>query len=51
MPGEDGDPFESKASDWARLKDGRLVAVDYSTPVHLTKSELDELIRAATSPD
>ena len=51
MPGEDGDPFESKASDWGRLKDGRLVAVDYSTPAHLTKAELDELIRAATWPD
>jgi len=51
MPGEDGDPFEYKASDWGRLKDGRLVALDYSTPAHLTKAELDEMIRAAASPD
>jgi hypothetical protein len=50
MPGEDGDPFESKASDWGRLKDGRLVALDYSTPAHLTKEEHDELVRAATLP-
>jgi hypothetical protein len=51
MPGEDGDPFEPKASDWGRLKDGRLVAVDYSTPAHLTKAELDELKQAAARPD
>jgi hypothetical protein len=50
MPGEDGDPFESKASDWGRLNDGRLVALDYSTPAHLTKEEYDELVRAATWP-
>ena len=50
-PGEDGEPFEYKASDWGRLNDGRLVALDYSTPAHLTKEELDELIRAATWPD
>jgi hypothetical protein len=31
MPGEDGQPFEFKASDWGRLN-GRLVALDYSTP-------------------
>jgi hypothetical protein len=51
MPGEDGEPFEYKASDWGRLNDGRLVAVDYSTPAHLTKAELAELIRAAAWPD
>jgi hypothetical protein len=50
MPGEDGDPFESKISDWGRLKDGRLVAVDYSTPAHLTQAELEELSRAAAGP-
>jgi len=50
-PGEDGEPFEYKASDWGRLKDGRLVALDYSTPVHLKKEDLDELTRAATWPD
>jgi hypothetical protein len=48
---EDGEPFEYKASDWGRLKDGSLVALDYSTPAHLTKDELDELIRKATWPD
>jgi hypothetical protein len=26
-------PFEHKASDWGRLRDGRLVALDYSTGV------------------
>jgi hypothetical protein len=31
LPGEDGCPFEPKASDWA-LYDGRRVALDYSTP-------------------
>jgi hypothetical protein len=50
MPGEDGEPFEYKASDWGRL-DGRLVAVDYSTPAHLTNAELDELKRAAAGPN
>ena len=49
-PGEDDAPFEYKASDWGRLKDGRLVALDYSTPAHLTKEELDEMMRAATWP-
>jgi hypothetical protein len=48
MPGEDGDPFECKASDWGRLNDGRLVALDYSTPAHLTKEEMDELVRATS---
>jgi hypothetical protein len=32
IPGEDTEPFEHKASDWGRLTDGRLVALDYSTP-------------------
>jgi hypothetical protein len=31
MPGEDGEPFEYKASDWGWIE-GRLVALDYSTP-------------------
>jgi hypothetical protein len=48
--GDSRDPFESKASDWGRLNDGRLVALDYSTPAHLTKEEYDELVRAATWP-
>jgi hypothetical protein len=32
MPGEDGHPFEPKASDWGRIN-GRLGALDYSTPL------------------
>ena len=28
----DPDPFEPKASDWGRLDDGRLVALDYPDP-------------------
>jgi hypothetical protein len=46
MPGEDGDPFESKASDWGQIN-GRLVALDYSTPAHDTAEEKAELGRAA----
>src|SRR5216684_880031 len=30
-PDDEGHPFEYKASDWGRLPDGRLVALDYST--------------------
>jgi hypothetical protein len=47
MPGEDGDPFEYKASDWGWYR-GCLVALDYSTPAHDTKEELAAMIRAAT---
>jgi len=46
-PDEDGAPFEYKASDWWRRKDGRLVALDYSTPADLTEEEIDELMRTA----
>jgi hypothetical protein len=46
MPGEDGQPFEFKASDWGRVN-GRLVALDYSTPAHGTPEELAELRGAA----
>jgi hypothetical protein len=42
IPGEDGQPFEFKASDWGRLN-GRLVALDYSTPAHDTLEEIAEL--------
>ena len=45
-PGEDSDPFEPKASDWGRIN-GRLVAVDYSTPAHDTAEDLAEMRRAA----
>ncbi|MER2267170.1 hypothetical protein [Methylobacterium oxalidis] len=31
VPGGEGEPFEYKASDWGML-DGRLVALDYSSP-------------------
>jgi len=34
VPPDDDCPFEPKASDWGRLSDGRLVALDYSTPAH-----------------
>jgi hypothetical protein len=34
VPPDDECPFEPKASDWGRLSDGRLVALDYSTPAH-----------------
>jgi hypothetical protein len=32
VPPDDECPFEFKASDWGRLPDGRLVALDYSMP-------------------
>ena len=32
VPPDEGEPFEYKASDWGRLSDGRLVALDYSAP-------------------
>ena len=32
VPPDDECPFEYKASDWGRLSDGRLVALDYSAP-------------------
>jgi hypothetical protein len=46
MPGEDGQPFEFKASDWGRIK-GRLLALDYSIPAHNTPEQRAELRRAA----
>jgi hypothetical protein len=33
VPPDEDHPFEHKASDWGRLSDGRLVALDYSAPV------------------
>jgi hypothetical protein len=44
--GEDGEPFEYKASDWGWF-DGRLVAVDYSTPAFDTPAEHAALVQAA----
>jgi hypothetical protein len=32
MPPDEDSPFEYKISDWGRLSDGRLVALDYSAP-------------------
>jgi hypothetical protein len=32
-PEDRGSPFEPKGSDWGRLRDGHLVALDYSTHV------------------
>ncbi len=46
MPGEDGQPFEYKASDWGWL-DGRRVAVDYSTPAFDTPEEHAAFVQAA----
>jgi hypothetical protein len=46
MPGEDGSPFEPKASDWGRI-DGRLVALDYSITVYDSEEERAEQRRAA----
>jgi hypothetical protein len=46
MPGEDGHPFEFKASDWGWL-DGRLIALDYSTPAFDTPGEQAAQVQAA----
>jgi hypothetical protein len=46
MPGEDGEPFEYKASDWG-WAEGRLVALDYSTPAFDTPEERAALMDAA----
>ena len=40
--GNGGDPFEPKGCDWGRLPDGRLVALDYSTPA-IDSPEEEEL--------
>jgi hypothetical protein len=41
MPPDETCPFEHKASDWGRLPDGRLVALDYSAPALSTPSEIE----------
>ena len=46
MPGEDGHPFEFKASDWGYIGN-KLVALDYSTPAHDTAEEEAEYKRRA----
>jgi hypothetical protein len=43
-PDDDGCPFEYKGCDWGRLPDGRLVALDYSTPA-LGDPDEEELLR------
>jgi hypothetical protein len=40
MPGEDGCPFEPKASDWGWFE-GRMVALDYSIPAWEDDGETD----------
>jgi hypothetical protein len=48
MPPEDeGCPFEYKASDWGRLPDGRLVALDYSSNALSDPVELESAVRQA----
>ena len=43
-PGEADEPH--KASDWGWLQ-GRLVALDYSTPAHITRAEINEMVKSA----
>jgi hypothetical protein len=44
MPGDDeGHPFEWKPSDWGRLSDGRLVALDYSSHALSDQAELEQI--------
>jgi hypothetical protein len=47
MPPEETCPFEHKASDWGRLPDGRIVALDYSTPALSSPSEIEQAKRLA----
>jgi hypothetical protein len=44
IPPDDGSPFEYKASDWGRLPDGRLVALDYSAEALSDPAELGRLM-------
>lgn len=47
MPGgNDAEPFEYKRSDWGYLG-GKMVALDYSMPAHLTPAEKADLINEA----
>jgi hypothetical protein len=39
-PDDEGHPFEYKASDWGRLPNGRLVALDYSAHALSDPTEL-----------
>jgi hypothetical protein len=49
VPPDETCPFEYKASDWGHLRDGRLVALDYSAPALSDPDELAEQIRIARS--
>jgi hypothetical protein len=40
-------PFEYKPSDWGRLSDGRLVALDYSSPALSDPGELKLIMQQA----
>lgn len=40
-------PFEYKASDWGRLDDGRLVALDYALPVFTLPDDLKREMQQA----
>jgi hypothetical protein len=46
-PPDEPAPFEYKASDWGRLSDGGLVALDYSTPALDPISDLDLMKHAS----
>jgi hypothetical protein len=47
VPPDESCPFEYKASDWGRLPDGRLVALDYSTDALSDPTELEMAIQKA----
>jgi hypothetical protein len=46
-PDDEGHPFEYKASDWGRLPDGRLVALDYSAHALSDPVELELAMQQA----
>jgi hypothetical protein len=47
VPPDETCPFEYKASDWGRLPDGRIVALDYSAPALSSPSEIEQAKRLA----
>jgi hypothetical protein len=47
VPPDETEPFEYKESDWGHLPDGRLVALDYSTPALSSPSENERDLRRA----
>ena len=44
VPFDEGNPFEPKASNWGRLLNGRLVALDYALPAGEDSAEIDAII-------